>query len=82
MFRTCRKSLVDMLIDVRDGQGHPRHFRWTRRRHGLDQSILIRTNVDNQGPLSFKHLKQLKPYRLYVAYRDSELREKKHGHHK
>ena len=50
MSRTCRKSFVDMMIDVRDGQGRPRHFCWTRRRHNLDQSILIRTNVDNQRP--------------------------------
>ena len=68
MFRTCRKSFVDMLIDVRDGQGRPCHLCWTRRRHNLDQSILIRTNVDNQRRLSFKHLKQFKSSRIYVAY--------------
>ena len=50
MSRTCQNSFVDMLIDIRDGQDHLLHYRWTRRRHGLDQSILIRTCEDNKLP--------------------------------
>ena len=50
MSRTCQNSFVDMLIDIRDGQEHLLHYRWTRRRHGLDQSILIRTCKDNKLP--------------------------------
>ena len=50
MSRTCQNSFVDTSIDIRDGYDYLLHYRWTRRRHGLDQSILIRTCEDNKLP--------------------------------